>query len=70
VIEDGVNGLVVDFFASEQLAQRVIDVLAHPRDYAAMRAAARRTIVENYDLKSLCLPRWLQLLGLPAQSEP
>lgn len=70
VIEDGVNGLVVDFFATERLAQRVIDVLAHPRDYAAMRAAARRTIVENYDLKSLCLPRWLQLLGLPSQSEP
>jgi glycosyltransferase involved in cell wall biosynthesis len=65
VVEDGVNGLLVDFFAVEALAQRVIDVLARPQDYAAMRAAARRTVVERFDLASRCLPRWLEILGNP-----
>jgi len=69
VIEDGVNGVLVDFFATELLAQRAIDVLAHPSDYAAMRAAARRTVVERYDLASRCLPGWLQLLGNPGQGD-
>jgi glycosyltransferase involved in cell wall biosynthesis len=63
VVEDGVNGTLVDFFAVEGLAQRVIDVLAHPDDYRAMREAGRKTILENYDLASICLPSWLQLLG-------
>lgn len=65
VVEDGVNGLVVDFFAVETLAQRVVDVLARPQDYADMRSAARRTVVEKFDLSSLCLPRWLEILGNP-----
>jgi glycosyltransferase involved in cell wall biosynthesis len=65
VVQDRVNGVLVDFFATEALAQRVIDVLAHPADYTAMREAARRTIVESYDLDSRCLPRWLDLLGNP-----
>lgn len=63
VVEDGVNGALVDFFAVEGLAERVIDVLAHPDDYRAMRETGRRTIVENYDLARECLPRWLGLLG-------
>jgi len=65
VVEDGVNGLLVDFFDVEALAQGVIDLLARPADYWEMRAAARRKIVENYDLASRCLPRWLELLGNP-----
>ena len=65
VVEDGVNGIMVDFFAKDALAQRVIEVLASPGDYAQMRAAARRMVVEHYDLQSRCLPRWLDLLGNP-----
>jgi hypothetical protein len=28
-----------------------------------MREAGRKTILDNYDLASICLPGWLQLLG-------
>ncbi|MBK1660869.1 glycosyltransferase family 4 protein [Paracraurococcus ruber] len=61
VIEDGKNGLLVDFFAPGQLAATVSKVLASPASYVPLRAAARRTVVERYDLRSRCLP---ELLGL------
>jgi len=63
VIEDGKNGLLVDFFGVEQLAERLAEVLAQPERYNAVRDAARRSIVRNYDLKTQCLPRLLTLLG-------
>lgn len=62
VIRDGENGLLVDFFDSEALARRLADVLASPQDYAHLREKARQTIVENYDLKTVCLPQMLQFL--------
>ena len=63
IIEDGVTGVLVDFFAVEELAQRVIEVLARPDDYRGMREAGRRSVIERYDLAELCLPRWLELIG-------
>jgi glycosyltransferase involved in cell wall biosynthesis len=65
VVENGVNGVLVNFFATEQLAHQVIDVLAKPDAYREMRAAGRETIVRNFDLATVCLPRWLDLLGRP-----
>ena len=62
VIVDGENGVLVDFFDPVALAERVSDVLANPKAYAAMRAAARETIVANYDLRSICLPRQIGLV--------
>jgi len=62
VIRDGKNGLLVDFFSPETISQRVVAVLEDPGAYANLRHNARRTIVENYDLKTICLPaqlRWL-----------
>ncbi|MPY94169.1 MAG: glycosyltransferase [Acidimicrobiia bacterium] len=56
VVRHGENGLLVDFFDHEALAARVQDVLDHPGPAADLGAAARRTIVERYDLASL-LPR-------------
>ena len=64
VVENGINGILVDFFDVDGLAQRVVDVLTHPRKYLAMRAAGRKTVVENYDLASVCLPQWLKLLDI------
>ena len=58
VIEDGVNGLLVDFFKPEQIADRVIEALDNPDRMAAIRTRARETIVENYDLNKL-LPQHL-----------
>ena len=62
VLEDGVNGLLVDFFSAQQIAGAVDGVFAHPDRMQQLRARARQTVVERYDLKSICLPRQLQLI--------
>ncbi len=59
VIEDGVNGLLVDFFSPQEIAERVEEVLNHPTKMAQIRVQARETIQKNYDL-SLLLPQHLQ----------
>ena len=41
VIEDGKNGLLVDFFDTAKLAKTVVNALAHPASYTHLRAAAR-----------------------------
>ena len=62
VIRDGENGLLVDMFSPAEIADRVISALAEPQAYAEIRENARRTIVERYDLKTICLPEQLRLL--------
>ncbi|SDB60725.1 glycosyltransferase family 4 protein [Belnapia rosea] len=66
VIEHGKNGLLVDFFSSDQLAETVVRALADPAAHAPLREAARRTAVENYDLDSVCLPQHLALIDAVA----
>jgi hypothetical protein len=39
-----------------QIADRVIDVLARPRPIHAVRAQARRTDTDRYDLAGICVP--------------
>ena len=63
VVRDGENGLLVDFFDPAVLAGRVIDVLKEPRDFDELRQRARQTVVDRYDLQTVCLPaqlRWLE----------
>jgi glycosyltransferase involved in cell wall biosynthesis len=62
VIEDGVNGLLVDFFSPGQLAARIDDALERRRELAPLREAARRTVVERYDLKRASLPAQCRLV--------
>ncbi|MEX0807580.1 MAG: glycosyltransferase family 4 protein [Dongiaceae bacterium] len=61
VMEDGKNGLLVDFFSPSQLADRIEEALDHRDRYAALRKAARETIVERYALNDL-LPKHVKLL--------
>lgn len=61
VIEHGVNGLLVPFFDTAALAETVVDALAHPDRYAPIRKAARQTLLERYDLQSICLPQQIKL---------
>ena len=61
VIEDGVNGLLVDFFSPDAVAAAVVRALADPAAMAPLREAARRTVQERYDLQSICLPRQIAL---------
>ncbi len=58
VIEDGVNGLLVDFFQPEEIAAKVNEALDNPEGMAKIRAQARKTIVQRYDLNRL-LPQHL-----------
>jgi len=62
IIEDGRNGLLVDFFQPLEIADAVDRVLSHPDRMQCLRDEARRTIQQNYDLKTVCLPKQLKLL--------
>jgi len=53
VIKDGVNGLLVEFFAPAQLAKQINDVLDNPDATKELRQAARQTILDFYDLQKL-----------------
>jgi glycosyltransferase involved in cell wall biosynthesis len=69
VIRDGHNGLLVDFFNREDLVNKAEHILSSPDLRESLASAARRTIVEGYDLKSVCLPQqtaWVD--GLAAQA--
>ncbi|WP_326535289.1 glycosyltransferase [Pseudorhodoferax sp.] len=56
VVQDGRNGLLVDFFDPQALADTVADALKTRAQHAAMRQAARDSIVARYDLQGICLP--------------
>jgi glycosyltransferase involved in cell wall biosynthesis len=62
VIRDGHDGRLVDFFSHDEIAERVIEGLAEPRAFDALRQQARRTVVERYDLAGVCLPAQWALL--------
>jgi glycosyltransferase involved in cell wall biosynthesis len=59
IIQDGVNGLLVDFFSPQEICDRVEEALDNPTQMASIRAKARETIQERYDLAQL-LPQHLQ----------
>lgn len=61
VIEDGRNGLLVDFFSAEQLCTAIDRVLDNPDRMQALREEARKTVVQRYDLKTICLPQQIAL---------
>ena len=69
VITDGRNGLLFDFFSTEGLAAAVDEALRRREDFEALRINARRTVLERYDLKRVCLPAQMRLLeGLAGAS--
>lgn len=75
VVRDGVNGRLVPFFDREALETALIRALNGDPDAARLRAAARETILRDYDLRSQSLPRliaWLERFGgpPPAQADP
>ena len=61
VIRHGENGLLVDFFSPNALADQVAAVLSDPGAFASLSQAARETVVERYDL-SRCMARHLSLI--------
>jgi glycosyltransferase involved in cell wall biosynthesis len=62
VLKDRENGLLVDFFSPRTIADRVDEILDDPDRRGDLRAAARRTAVRDFDLKTRQLPRWCALI--------
>jgi len=64
VICDGENGRLVDFFDVEGLADRIANALAGDGGSVnnRIRATARQTVIGRYELNSVCLPAYLNLL--------
>ncbi|HEY9637188.1 MAG TPA: glycosyltransferase family 4 protein [Coleofasciculaceae cyanobacterium] len=62
VIQDGVNGLLVDFFSPQEIADRVEEVLDHPTHMATIRAKAREIIQGRYNMPQLLQQhlQWIQ----------
>jgi len=73
-IEDGMNGWLVDFFDPSALADRVVEALTRPDAGHTLRARARATALERFDLRSVCLPKhiglWEQLIGRRLTARP
>ena len=61
-LEHGKTGTLVDFFDVPGWSVALIDALAHPDRYLALRAAARKRALERYDLRSNCLPRMVDFV--------
>ena len=61
VIRDGENGVLVDFFDTDALGERICNLLERPRDFAHIRERARRTAVERYCAAKL-VPQRARLL--------
>ena len=61
-ITHGRNGLLVDFFDVAGWSEAIIDALARPEHYMGIRAAARETAIQRYDLNSVCLPQMISFL--------
>jgi glycosyltransferase involved in cell wall biosynthesis len=62
VIQDGVTGRLVDFFDVKAWSVALTDALANPDAHQPMRDAARKLVRARYDLRSVCLPRQVELL--------
>lgn len=66
-IRDKDTGRLVDFFDIQAFAEQVCGLLAQPEERARLGANARKFAQDNYDLKTVCLPRqlaWVKSLAV------
>ncbi len=59
---DGDNGMLVPFFDTDQLADRVVEAVLKPNRFNKMRARAREFVVGRYDAARICVPRMRELV--------
>lgn len=60
VIEHNKTGILTDFFDHQELAANTIALLKDSELRQALSEAARRYIIDNYDLKTHCLPKQIE----------
>lgn len=53
VIQDGVNGVLTEFFAPEKIAEKVVACLEYPSFMKNIKTNARKTIQERYGLDKM-----------------
>lgn len=63
VITDGHNGLLTDFFDTGVLAMKVARALENRQTRVGLRERARQTVVDRFDLRTVCLPKLLAWAG-------
>ncbi|WP_102109115.1 glycosyltransferase family 4 protein [Oceaniglobus roseus] len=66
VISDGETGLLVNFFDGRAMVERVDALCRDPERRRELGQAARRKILEEYDLAKVCLPKqfeWVEALS-------
>ena len=56
------TGLLTSFFDPDMLAKQVIALLKDPKKRKRLGKAARQFAIENYDLKTVTMPRLIQLI--------
>jgi glycosyltransferase involved in cell wall biosynthesis len=62
VIRDGDNGFLADFFDTDALAGRALDLIARRAETLAVGARGRETVLRDYDFETVGLPVYLELL--------
>ena len=65
VITDGQTGRLVDFFDGEALVAQIISLLDDEAERQSLGTAARRLMIDHYDLETRCLPdqlAWISAL--------
>jgi glycosyltransferase involved in cell wall biosynthesis len=67
VLDDGVNGRLVNFHKPAEVVEAVVSALENQDATVALRKAARETVVKNYDLRRVCLPAQIDLISTLAE---
>jgi glycosyltransferase involved in cell wall biosynthesis len=62
VIAPDYNGILVPFFAIQELAERVVEALQNPAKFSRVREAARQFVIEHFDAARVCVPQMRRLL--------
>lgn len=62
VLQHEENGLLCDFFDVGNWVRVISDTLARRAELVPLREAARQTIVDRYDLQTVCLPQQLEVV--------
>jgi glycosyltransferase involved in cell wall biosynthesis len=62
VIEDGKNGVLVNFFSPQEIVDAVERVCESKDRMQEMRTAARQTIIDRFDFNSICVPQQIRLI--------
>lgn len=61
-VENGQNGMLLDFFDVEALSAALIHACRDPEGLLPLRRAARETVLRHFDRDRVCRPAWLQAI--------